>query len=519
MGSLTSYTLGMCSYERRRNMFKKIIISAIALYCAVSLWGLSESLAEFSLFNGRIESSVWLDEYLTFREKKHPEQRVQYSQALVAWRHRAQADILFKLYNCGDTIINFYTWLQYYYDSGPDVNDKINRAMDPGQKYHKYQAPFWARDDILQEAYLDINKGPLSVRIGKQKVIWGDLELAVTTDIVNPLDLRYSSPGIDDLDVLKIPLWMIKTIYQSSLPGELLFEFLVNPGDYQSIRLGVQGSDRGSPSVPNEELGGLGITGAVAKLQNRSEPRFSLNNFAMGGRVRGLTRFSIAKSPYELMWTLQYYTSPSQNTMVVDKVEEYRAWAAGFAARRADGIIGNLPEGRIYDARRYHMLGLSMQTFDPLLTKAVFIGEFAYFFNQSYNTTDRTNGVTGPPTERDYFTYGLSCRRPLETKFLKKIDPKSRGFTEMDLSIYQGWIVGQDVWKLKRQFSYGYRSTTTFSLQLMTAFVNQTFTPVFRVLYNTRNYGYWSLSVVYSLTTQFQMHCRIYRKLGTQYDA
>ena len=114
---------------------------------------------------------------MSFRKAKHKEQYWQYSQALTFWRHRGQMDITTKWYECGDTIINMYTWFQYFYESGPDINDKIHDSMSARQRYTKYQAPFYRRDDIIHEAYLDINKGSLSIRIGKQKVVWGEMEL------------------------------------------------------------------------------------------------------------------------------------------------------------------------------------------------------------------------------------------------------------------------------------------------------------------------------------------------------
>jgi hypothetical protein len=487
-------------------MLKKIIVFSTILSCVLSAYGFQPVFARnIELYNGKVSIGLWGDEFLSFRRAKHPEQQYQYSQALTFWRHRGQMDITTKWYECGDTIINSYTWFQYYYESGPDINDKIHDSMAASQRYKKYQAPFYSGDDIIHEAYLDINKGSLSVRVGKQKVIWGEMELQRTTDIVNPLDLRYSSPGVDDLDELKIGLWMIRMLYQSRLPGDLLFELLINPGDYQLLRQGVQGSDRGSPAVPNEPLGGMGITGAIQKLQYKTEPRFSLHNYAIGGRLRGLLRTKIASRDYDWLWTLQYYTSPDQNSQVVKNDAAFRQWAAQYSAMRVDGIDqGVWPKEKLYDAMRYHMVGLGLQTFDPILTNAVIIGEFAYFKDLNFSSTVPPGTSTQGPTERDLFTYGLSVRRPYKTAFFKKIDHNARGYTDVDLSIYQGWLLGSDIANVKRTFSYGNRNETTFTMQLMTSFRNQEFTPVIRALYNTRNWGYVSTSVTYSITSNWK---------------
>ncbi len=52
-------------------------------------------------------------------------------------------------------------------------------------------------------------------------------------DVVNPLDLRLGVPGVDNWEEIKKGLWMIRTTYQSSLPGNLIFENIINPGYYQ----------------------------------------------------------------------------------------------------------------------------------------------------------------------------------------------------------------------------------------------------------------------------------------------
>lgn len=477
-------------------LFISIIVCPLIIFLSVSA-----SYSQTELFNGKLRVNGLLDEYLVFRWHKHSDQKYDYGQALTVWRHRAQTELLFRLYNRSDTIINFYTWLQYYYESGPDINDRLHHAMPAGQRYHDYQTPGWDKDDWINECYLDLNKGPWTVRIGKQKVIWGEMELQRTTDVVNPLDLRYSSPGIDDFDELKIGIWMLRVLYASSLPGDLIFEFIFNPGDYRRLRLGIQGSDRGAPSVPNPELGGTGIVGAIKELKDRSEPGFGVDSMEFGFRVRGLYDMKIANEYYEWLWTLQYFNALS-DTMIVDKIDEYNKWAASFSMARMDGVKLSIPHDDLYVAKRFHMVGLGLQTFDPILTNAVIISEFAYFMDQDFNSTSNGNKTIDGKIERNYFTYGLSIRRPIRVDFFKKLDHRAQGYVDTDLSIFQGWFLG-NVSRIKQQFNYGNRSNTTFTLMFRTHFVNQTFTPVLRILYNTRNWGYVSLSCTVSLTTHW----------------
>ena len=91
-------------------------------------------------------------------------------------------------------------------------------------------------DDVITELYTDYINGPWQVRTGKQIVIWGQLDMSRVADVVNPLDLRWGVPGVDTWEEVKQGLWMIRTFYQSQLPGNLLFEFILNPGYYTSFQ-------------------------------------------------------------------------------------------------------------------------------------------------------------------------------------------------------------------------------------------------------------------------------------------
>ena len=50
---------------------------------------------------------------------------------------------------------------------------------------HYYQFP-QKLDDVIGELYTDYINGPWQVRIGKQIVIWGQLDMSRVADVVNP---------------------------------------------------------------------------------------------------------------------------------------------------------------------------------------------------------------------------------------------------------------------------------------------------------------------------------------------
>ena len=109
--------------------------------------------------------------------------------------------------------------------------------------YDDYIKP--SGDDLITELYADFQSGPLQVMVGKQIVVWGEMNLKQTADVINPLDLRYGSPGTEAWEDIKLGLWMIRALYQTDLPGQLNFEVLFIPGDYEMTRLPVEGTYQG----------------------------------------------------------------------------------------------------------------------------------------------------------------------------------------------------------------------------------------------------------------------------------
>jgi hypothetical protein len=68
-----------------------------------------------------------------------------------------------------------------------------------------------------RELFFDIGFGgalkDLSLRIGKQQVVWGESDLFRSLDIINPLDLRQSGFVGEDFADFRQPLWIAKGLY------------------------------------------------------------------------------------------------------------------------------------------------------------------------------------------------------------------------------------------------------------------------------------------------------------------
>ncbi len=81
-------------------------------------------------------------------------------------------------------------------------------------------------ENAIREAYVDLKLKdiPLSLRIGKQQVIWGESDGFRMLDRANPLDLSWHffqelPPPAYGLDDLRIPLWMLKGLYDIGSVG------------------------------------------------------------------------------------------------------------------------------------------------------------------------------------------------------------------------------------------------------------------------------------------------------------
>jgi hypothetical protein len=97
-------------------------------------------------------------------------------------------------------------------------------------------------DNQLREAYVDLRLRtiPLSIRAGRQQIVWGETDNFRMLDRVNSLDLTWHfqqetpGPGFG-WDELRRPFWMVKFLYELQDVGPLSQSFLEwywNPGDW-----------------------------------------------------------------------------------------------------------------------------------------------------------------------------------------------------------------------------------------------------------------------------------------------
>jgi hypothetical protein len=88
-----------------------------------------------------------------------------------------------------------------------DVRDNDKENIDS----FKQQYDLW-------ECYVDLSRGPVFFRFGKQNLAWGETDVFRLLDQINPLDNTFG--GIfEDLDDRRIPLWMLRVSYNLGVLG------------------------------------------------------------------------------------------------------------------------------------------------------------------------------------------------------------------------------------------------------------------------------------------------------------
>lgn len=127
--------------------------------------------------------------------------------------------------------------------------------MEPGDRQHGQERsddliggrisdfPGDRRTDLkfeneLREAYVDLRFAqiPLSLRLGRQQVIWGESDYFRLMDFWNPIDVRWHLQQEQSWEEIRVPLWLMKGVWEFGDVGpasDVYTEVVYNPGDYR----------------------------------------------------------------------------------------------------------------------------------------------------------------------------------------------------------------------------------------------------------------------------------------------
>jgi hypothetical protein len=159
------------------------------------------------------------------------------------------------------------------YDVGPQAFQDVKDNDEENITNFSQQYDLW-------ECYLDLARGPLFFRVGRQNLAWGETDSFRLLDSINPLDNTFGGP-FEDLDDRRIPLWMLRGSYNFGRVGPvatLTLEGFWVPGNWDTrvAPLAPTGTPYAAPE-PKTPLAKRFVT-----------PGKTMSNSRWGARVMGL---------------------------------------------------------------------------------------------------------------------------------------------------------------------------------------------------------------------------------------
>ena len=287
------------------------------------------------------------------------------------------------------------------YDSTPGFEQKDIYGNPIGLRLDSLNSGL--RDSIkfsndLREAYIDVGfkSIPLSLRLGRQQIVWGETDNFRLLDRVNALDLTWHLQQ-ESWDELRIPYWMIKGLWNFGSLGPLsnaFLEFYWNPGDWYPAKRTFLPRPWSAPitdPIPTivnafNTLGASQINGTLYNgtvlFRQGDYTRNPMDNSQAGVRFSAVT-------PQGLQFTLNYF---------------YQRWAgddgtnaASFAAilNRADANAaikrGQIPLEAI--APYVHAAGFSLNYAEEEYTQSVFRMESIYEFGVPFSDSTKPSPI------------------------------------------------------------------------------------------------------------------------------
>lgn len=310
-------------------------------------------------------------------------------------------------------------------------------------------------ENQLREAFIDLKFRaiPLSVRAGKQQIVWGETDNFRMLDRANPLDLTWHfqqeipAPAFG-WDEIRQPLWMLKFLYQLGNLGPISQSFLEwywNPGDWQPARQGflptpwglpfynpltnpVDGvffvgpcTSQNAPIIPSGPM--RGSHGCVRLIDNTklfgqgSYSRTPFDNSQVGVRFHGIT-------PQGIEFTLNYFYQRWSG----DDGTNYAPLRGLLLNRKNSDRAFNMYNRGTFPAEQsnpyVHTIGMSANYSDEEYTQTVFRLETVYDNGIPFFDLYKVTVVDTPPlpgqTKKDMWKGMIAFDRPTWIKLLNK---------------------------------------------------------------------------------------------------
>lgn len=278
--------------------------------------------------------------------------------------------------------INLKVSGRFSYDGAYDVSNFYPERVRRDQRF----------DGMFHETYLDMGFNDLSVRLGRQNIVWGEVVGLFFADVVTAKDLREFL--VPEFDYIRIPQWAARA------------EYFKNDFKLEGIWIPYMTYDRiGKPGAEFYPFTVQPSPGFRLNIRNERTPH-NLEDSAFGLRASYLI------SGWDL--AAFYYGSMDSNPTFFRTT-----------------VLAPTPTIRVRpDHERIHQAGVTMsKDTGSFIIKAEGIYTWDRYFNVT-NTTDR-NGVV----RQNFFDYILSAEVPLPNESRVNIQLFQRLFTNHDSDI------------------------------------------------------------------------------------
>ncbi len=301
------------------------------------------------------------------------------------------------------------------YDVGSD-NFKSVKDRDP-ENIRNFRQAY-----DLWEAYVDLARGPVSLRIGRQNLAWGETDLFRLLDGINPLDNTFGGP-FEDLDDRRIPLWMLRGTFDVGSVGPLssvALEGFWVPGtwDARVAPFAAVGTPYFAP-LPELFFPALRI----------NTPDKSMANSRWGVRLQGM-------AGADLNWSVGHYKTFLDGPALRAVVDQSKLMQVGGDAllTSLDALLleGSFPSVQV--------TGASVSYFEPM-TNTVFRGEVAWFWDEPvFIPEENLSTFWGPTVSLPPFVLDLA------RDFLG-VDVRDLGLDGLPLNPQSGRIPKRDIFR------------------------------------------------------------------------
>lgn len=328
-------------------------------------------------------------------------------------------------------------------------------------------------ENRLREAYVDLEmaNAPVSFRLGRQQVVWGESDQFRMADIWNPLDLTWHFHQ-ESWDNIRIPLWLAKGLWNIGTLGPLntvFLEMVYNPFDFQP---GVKaaflphpwGLPIPDPLRPAQVTPAAGVfTTPVFDLEGTSlrQGDFQRNPrdaSEVGARFHFVTPQGVELSTNYLYGRGRAIGAAAPFAVKIDAVgfDKSPFATTPIGTYQTDqgnpgSVVKVLPlqvKARVMHPYM-HIFGLTGNYSDADITESVLRFETAYAMGEPFQTTDPTTLVPITVAGRPAPQLGSS---PLG--FTKR--DVWAGMIGFDRPTWIRWLNGKSTWFLSSQFFWSY---------------------------------------------------------------